>query len=160
MQCYARYPDESWSSSFLRSRPPLDTTLSPCFGVPPPPAPTSHSGRRPPHDCKLDNPGLGWFPRRLGIAAPLGATTQTSHWVPTSRRSGAIPRKPSYGVVPVGAPGHLHTSRGPPPLPHLWSTRNTPPPTGPFTKFTSPPFRVIAGPASRRPPPLLPQRLL
>ncbi|KAH6932347.1 hypothetical protein HPB50_004876 [Hyalomma asiaticum] len=159
MQCYARYPDESWSSSFLRSPPPLDTTLSPCSGVPPQPAPTSHSGRRPPHDCKLDNPGLGWFLRRLGIAAPLGATTQTIHWGPTSRGSGAVPLK---SFLRGG------TRRSPWPLTHLkrpasfaplveypkYTGANTR--TGPFTKLASPPLRVNAGPASRRPPPLLP----
>ncbi|KAH6921402.1 hypothetical protein HPB50_027610 [Hyalomma asiaticum] len=51
----------------------------------------SHSGRRPPHDRNLDNTGLGWFPRWLGITAPLGATTQTNHWGPTRRGSGAVP---------------------------------------------------------------------
>lgn len=121
MQCYARYPDESWSSSFLRSRPPLDTTLSPCFRVPSQPAPTSHSDRRP--------PGQYWTRLVPPLAGHHGSPRSYSPdqpWGPTSPGSGAVPGKPSSGAVPIGAPGLLHTSRGPPPLSHVWSTRSTP----------------------------------
>ncbi|KAH6928270.1 hypothetical protein HPB50_013769 [Hyalomma asiaticum] len=79
--------DESWSSSSLRSRPSLDTRLSP--------------GRRPPHDCNLDNPGLGWFPRRLGIAA--------APW--------ELQPRPAIGDPPAAAPepfrGNILTERYP-----------------------------------------------
>ncbi|KAH6946718.1 hypothetical protein HPB50_014758 [Hyalomma asiaticum] len=118
----------------------------------------SHSGRRPPHDRNLDNTGLGWLLRWLGITAPLGAQP-----------------RPTIGDPPGAAPESFRetfsrrsTRRSPWPLTHLKRPASSAPcveypkytgantKTGRFTKLASPLLRVTVVQAPRPPPPLLP----
>ncbi|KAH6933124.1 hypothetical protein HPB50_012320 [Hyalomma asiaticum] len=152
LKATASTTDESWSSSFLRSRPPLDTTLSPASECP-------HNR----HERRTPAGGR----RTIATWTILDSAGSPVGWA--SRLPWELQHRPAIGDPPAAAPepfrGNLLTERCPseplatytPEEARLlcpiveypkYTCANTR--TGPFAKLASPLLRVLAGPASRQ----------